>query len=254
MNNIINDTTFKVIERPVQMEGLVNADDYKLIIRNDTNEVLSCMTKDYQLVSNEEVLEKALPHIEERNGTLTECKTFGNGARTSWTFKFKDQPMEISGDTLYPQLHIRNSYDGTSAVNILGGIFRLVCANGAIIGKIFESHSEKHSIWNRKITNGHIGNMVLNTLDSMENVYVNEFPILFETKINDKQIVKALEKLPSQYNEDAVNYLLANNVKTAWDLFNMFTWIYTHRANRNHETTHKLETDAYNYVRKLAQA
>ena len=48
-------------------------------------------------------------------------------------------------------------------------------------------------------------------------------------------------------------YLLAHKPKTYWDLFNMFTWIYTHRANRNHETTHKLETEAYHYVRKMSK-
>ena len=41
-----SESTFAVTETPVLIEGTVNSDDYKMIIRNDTSEVLSCMTKD----------------------------------------------------------------------------------------------------------------------------------------------------------------------------------------------------------------
>ena len=118
-----------------------------------------------------------------------------------------------------------------------------------------EQHSEKHSIWNSKISNGHIGDMVESTINSMELVFKKEFPLLFNTKVTQEHIVKVLEKLiPSQYNEDAVNYLLTHKPNSYWDLFNLCTWIYTHRANRDHESTHKLETESYHYVKNLAKA
>lgn len=247
-----SESTFAVTETPVLIEGTVNSDDYKMIIRNDTSEVLSCMTKDYKLVTNEEVLDKSLPHIEERGGVLTEQKLFGNGSRTSWTFQFKEHPVTIGGEKLYPQLNIKNSYDGSSTVSILGGVFRLLCSNGAIIGQIFESHSERHSIWNTTLNNGHIGNMVKNTINSMDKVFKKEFPVLFNTQIKDhKDVVRAIEKLPSKYNEDAVNYLLTHKPKSYWDLFNLLTWVLTHRANRDHETTHRLESEVYHFIRKM---
>jgi len=253
MQSAIDASTFKVVEVPIEYEGLVNPEDYKFIVNSETSKIISCMTKDYKLVSNQEVIDKALPHIEKKGGELTECKIFGDGARTSWTFQFKEYPMDVHGDKMYPQINIRNSYDGTTTVGILGGVYRLVCSNGAIIGRIMKSHSERHSIWNTKISNGYIGNMVKDTIDNMESVFTKEFPLLFNTKVTDKVVVEALEKLPPQYNKDAVMYLLAHKPKTYWDLFNMFTWIYTHRANRNHETTHKLETEAYHYVRKMSK-
>ncbi len=251
-NAMLDDTMFKVHEVPIQIEGVKNSDEYKLIVRDDTSEALSCMTRDYRLVSNEEVLEKSLPRIEERGGVLTECKTFGNGARTNWTFQFKNNPVTLYDDELYPQINIRNSYDGSLSVSVLGGVFRLICSNGAIIGKIFEHHSEKHSIWNKKILNGHISDMVENTIDNMEHVFNEEFPVLFNTQVNEKHIVKVIERMPSLYNESAVNYFMAHNPKTYWDLFNMCTWVFTHVANREHESTHKAETDIYHYIRNLA--
>jgi len=251
MQNQLQSSTFGVTEVPILMDGIVNSDDYKLIVRNDTSEVISCMTKDYRLVSNQEVIDKSLPHIEKRGGVLTECKTFGNGARASWTFQFKEHPVTVQDDILYPQLNIRNSYDGSSVVAILGGVYRLICENGAIIGKIFESHSEKHTVWNSHLSNGHIGNMIENTIDSMDKVFTNEFPILFNTETKEKDVVKVIEKLPSKYTEDTVNYILTHKPKTYWDLFNLCTWILTHRANRDHETTHKLESEIYHFIKKM---
>ena len=247
-----SDTTFGVTEVPLQVEGTVNSDDYKFIVRNDTSEVMSCMTKDYKLVTNQEVLDKSLPHIEKHGGVLTEQKVFGGGARTAWTFQFKTNPTTINGEKLYPQLNIRNSYDGSSTVSVLGGVYRVICLNGAIIGKIFKSHSEKHSVWNTALNNGHIGKLVENTISSMDKVFRNEFPVMFRTEIkNKKDIVNAIERLPSKYNEDAVNYLLTHKPTNYWDLFNLCTWVLTHRANRDHETTHKLEADVYHYIRKM---
>lgn len=252
IHETLRSSTFNVTEVPIAIEGIVNSDDYKFIVRNDTSEVVSCMTKDYKLVTNQEVVDKALPRIEEKGGELTEMRTFGNGARTYWTFQFKNSPVKIRGDVLFPQISIKNSYDGTSQVAVLGGVWREICANGAIIGKIFEKHSERHSVWNTNLNNGHITSLVDSTINNMDKVFNKEFPVLFNTRANQKDIVRVIEKLPQQYNEDVVNYLLAHKPKTYWDLFNLCTWILTHRANRSHETTHKLETEVYHTVRKMA--
>jgi len=62
---------------------------YKFIVREDTNDVLSCVSTEYQLVTNQEVMDKALPIIERMKGTVDEVKTFSQGARTNWVFKFR---------------------------------------------------------------------------------------------------------------------------------------------------------------------
>ena len=93
--------------------------------------------------------------------------------------------------------------------------------------------------------------MIENTIDSMDKVFTNEFPILFNTETKEKDVVKVIEKLPSKYTEDTVNYILTHKPKTYWDLFNLCTWILTHRANRDHETTHKLESEIYHFIKKM---
>lgn len=42
-------------------------------------------------------------------------------------------PYEIDGETLYPELVIKNSYDGSCPLIVEMGVFRLVCTNGLTI-------------------------------------------------------------------------------------------------------------------------
>ena len=129
---MIEDTLFPVKE--VEAIGIIpsktkgydydNIDNtgYKFIVREDTNSVVSCMTNNYRLVTNQEVVDASLPAIKKWNGVLTEASTFANGARTKWTYKFPDQEVDIGGgDILNPQISIRNSYDGSMQVSVLAG-------------------------------------------------------------------------------------------------------------------------------------
>ena len=227
---------------------------YKFIVREDTNDVLSCVSNEYQLVTNQEVMDKALPVIEKNNGTIDEVKTFSQGARTNWIFKFRKNPITIDGEKLYPQLNIKNSYDGSTHVNVLGGAFRLVCSNGLIVGRILGKKSSRHSIWNSKLQNGHIGNLVQETIGNMETVLNKEFPKLISSKVKQKDIVKILERFPTTQIEHLSSYLAANKPETYWDLINAATWILSHVSNRNHETTHKLESEMFQVIKKMAKA
>lgn len=42
-------------------------------------------------------------------------------------------PYEINGETLFPEIVIHNSYDGSCPLKVDMGVFRLVCTNGLVI-------------------------------------------------------------------------------------------------------------------------
>ena len=88
----------------------------------------------------------------------------------------------------------------------------------------------------------------------METVLNNEFPKLMSSKVQQKDIVKVVEKFPTKLIEHIVNYLAANKPETHWDLFNAATWVLSHVSNRDHETTHKLESEMYQVIKKMAKA
>ena len=67
MDNNFKQTLFPVKEVPAvgrhldEKVTLLDNTGYKFIIREDTNEVLSCMTNEYKLIKNEEIIDKAIP-------------------------------------------------------------------------------------------------------------------------------------------------------------------------------------------------
>ena len=119
---------------------------YKFIVREDTGKVLSCMSNDYKLVHNNQIINAAKPILKQHNAKLKEAVSFGDGQQTTWKWILPDVEIEISkGDMMNPEIIIKNSYDGTSQVHILSGAFRLVCSNGMIIGTTIDKYNSKQT-------------------------------------------------------------------------------------------------------------
>ena len=258
---MIEDTLFPVKEVPaVQMsqwkdsvEGDHTETGYKFIIREDTNSVISCMTNNYRLVTNQEVVDASLPAIKKWNGILTEANTFANGARTKWTYKFPDQEVDIGGgDILNPQISIRNSYDGSMQVSVLAGTYRLVCSNGMTIGSISDHKKFKHIIWNETDLSN-LDDIVELVVDNIPRVFASDMPILTGTKVKGEHIKDVIEMFPSKHIEKITNHIIANKPNNYWDLLNAATWTATHLLNRKTEATHKLEDKIYPKVMSMAK-
>ena len=68
---MLESTLFPVKEVPATFRaGASYADNdtgYKFIVREDTGKVLSCMTNDYKLVNNQEIINAAEPILEQHN-------------------------------------------------------------------------------------------------------------------------------------------------------------------------------------------
>ena len=86
----INDIMFPVREVPAQLgNDFVKDTGYKFIMREDTGQILSCMTDNYKLVKNEFINKKSADVIKKNGGRIKEVQTFGNGARSvvKWEFQ-----------------------------------------------------------------------------------------------------------------------------------------------------------------------
>ena len=254
---MLESTLFPVIEVPAvgipTMDGKeIDDTGYKFIVREDTGKVLSCMTNDYRLVKNQEIISAAEPILKQHNAQLKEAVSFGDGQQTTWRWIIPDVKIEISkGDLISPEIIIKNSYDGSLQVHILSGAFRLVCSNGMIIGNIIEKYNYKHNI----------GNINLDKLDeSIENTIIHarkvgeEFPMLKDKKLKQKHIVELIKLFPSTMSEFITQYLIANKPKNYWDLFNVATYINTHKMNRKYNSTHQLESRIYPNISTWAKA
>jgi len=252
MSNItmFGPTMFDVAENPIKVEGLRNSADYKFIVRCDTSEVLSCMSSEYRLVTNEEVMKHVMPIMKTHKAKLTEARSFSNGRRSNWTFTFPDKVEIAEGDFVNPTVNIGNSYDGTTAVNVIAGAYRLICANGMKIGKIFGKINNRHSVYNPNLDK--LDEIIPQIVEASKVIAENDMQELVDTPVFQGHIANALELLPEQYMEEALNYTLKSKPKTYWDLLNMLTWVSTHIMDREKEATHQFESTIWPEMKKMA--
>ena len=257
----LNDVMFPIKEYPAYHEAgtwaksdeneTLNNTGYKFIVREDTGKVLSCMTNDYKLVTNETILKYASPIIKKSGGKVKEVKSLGDGAKSIMTWNFPKEKVNIGkDDDLTPEIIIKNSYDGTVGLNILAGAFRLICSNGLVIGIIAENYKNKHSVYNVALDD--IESVIKRTVDKTKLIFKDEFPVLKDNKISQKNIVNFLKMFPLQANKMVTQRLIADRPKTFWDLFNVGTNVLTHNMNRNAESTHNIESRLYNTIKKWA--
>ena len=261
MNSALNETLFPVCEVPAigvplddkgALEGKeIDSTGHKFIVREDNGHVLSCMTDEYKLITNEKIFSYASPMIEKSGGKVKEVAVFSEGARTTVKWHFPNEKVRVrKGDYMTPEIVIRNSYDGTIGLNILAGAFRLVCSNGMIIGVIAQNYKNKHSVYNVALND--IEPVIDETIKKTKIIFKDEFPILTDNKIKERHIVKFIELFPIQANQTVTQRLIADKPETFWDLFNVGTNVLTHSMRRDSESTHTLENSLYSTVKKWA--
>lgn len=249
MSNLENNMLFPVKEVPAILQDSHLSTEHKFIVREDTEQVLSCMSNEYKLVTNQEVFEKSSEVIKEFEGTLTETKIFGNGARARWRYRFP-QTIKVGEDDMHPEIIMGNSYDGTSQVYMMMGAYRLICSNGMIIGVTFGKFNNRHSVYNPNVKqlDTVLPDMIRTAITAIE----NDLPELQNIKLNPSDVSKIVELFPEHSIENLVQYLLTNKPDTYWDLLNACTWMSTHILNRKTEATHKLEQNVYKMIKSMS--
>lgn len=250
----MQDTFFPVVEDTIyKRDG--NESGYKFIIREDTNEILSCVTDSYRLIKNEDVVSKILKIFKKKKikTDFVGNRQFSNGAKTTYTWNLTNQKVETQkGEEHYPQIILVNSYNATTQLSFLAGVFRLVCSNGLVVGHTVGNKTNRHSIYNTDLEK--IDDYIDNTINSIDKVFTKDFPTLVNTKYNNRHTSQFLKLFPDFIMGDLVQYLSSYNIKTYWDLLNAATFIATHRMNKKYESTFKFEELLYPKVVKWAKA
>ena len=109
----------------------VFSDEWKLTIRQDTNEVLGCVSKNYTVIQNEVLMNYAHSLALESDLEVVESagSLFG-GRRIFCLLKAKEFDVEEDGkDTIVPYVLLSNSHDGTMSFSARTTSVRVVCNN-----------------------------------------------------------------------------------------------------------------------------
>lgn len=144
-----NSHDFEVALQPITtLNPVAGGDDTikgrKAVIRQDNGVCLGILSDNYTLLKHADVIDafrKALAayDFEEK------IQLAKDGAQLFATYKLNAIKIEVRKDDLVSlQFVVKNSYDGSSTLQIMLGAYRLVCSNGMIVGKNFFNFSQKH--------------------------------------------------------------------------------------------------------------
>ncbi len=108
------------------------------------------------------------------NAQQKRCRDEGRADFTKHLIRLRHQ--DYLGNQEANEVVLINSHDGSSSYEIMGGVFRMVCANGLIVGRVMESIRIRHSG------------------DVMQNVIDASFKVVDDFKVIDsrREVMKAL--------------------------------------------------------------
>lgn len=124
---------YRVIQQKVYDKTGKLIQGYSGNFRADTGECLAITSDKYKIVHHQDALD-----------AVQSCLDFGDYKRKLYSIKggrrlyavydFNDQRQQIqAGDDVGFRLLLKNSYDGSSGVDLAAGLLRIICTNGMVV-------------------------------------------------------------------------------------------------------------------------
>lgn len=225
--------------------------DWFATVREDNKQVLGVVTGTYKLVQNRDALD-FIDHIPDFS--LERSGEYAKGAKMWLAGRF-NEPIEIAGDTITPNVIFFNSFDGSGAVKIAITPVRVACHNALAMAL-----RQADQAWNIR----HSGDVkakvaLVHDIVAHYHEYAEEFKgtaeIMLGTKVSAKQVDKIITALWPVSNDSTMAqenrileiredfkrryaYADINNIRgTAWGVLNAVSDTVTHMAPiRNSKT------------------
>jgi hypothetical protein len=115
--------------------------DFKAIVREDTNELISIVRNSYQIVPNEVLINKLMHELValETPFRIDPSHSFCENNRFRLQITFPDLSLKDSESDIPISLFLHNSYDMSEGVRVFFGAIRSICSNGMVLGMCSQS-------------------------------------------------------------------------------------------------------------------
>lgn len=244
---------------PVELQPIYTKLGTKLprnqaVVRTDTQAPISVVSSIYNLITHKEVLDAVVPFMQKFGAGDPDVVVERDGARIVATWRFLDRTLATqAGDKIGLTVHAINSYDKTGSVIIRVGGVVLRCMNGMTAVhdefSLYYRHSGKkielempdpEIVWGQFVA----GTQFWSALEQ------HEISPDFKTKLIELALERKVASETS-LEADAVSSQIEAS-KTAWDLYNAFTYAITHESKTRNRTTEILRQDKLNRLFKSA--
>lgn len=184
---------WKVIQRSLLTDNLMDIPGFKANIRNTDQQLLGIVTDRYSIVQNHE----AFAFTDELLGEGVQFETAGSlqNGRKVWMLARLPNNYIFAGDVLSPYLVFFNSHDGSSGIKVAMTPIRVVCQNTLNLAL-----RNAKRVW----TTNHTGDMKSKLDEAKKTLllaeyYMNRFGTevdrLNKIKISDSNVLEYIEQL-----------------------------------------------------------
>lgn len=125
---------YEVVKKPLYIPAFEShfrkVDDQFATVRNDTQEILGIVGKNYNILQNQEAF-NFLDDLIDGGATIETGGTYRGSAASFITAS--TEPMKILGDEIQPHILFMNSFDGSGAVRVMFTPIRVFCSNCLVL-------------------------------------------------------------------------------------------------------------------------
>jgi len=223
---------------PVRREKLYYLDNsiwiptnQDIIIREDTDEIISYVPRTYHLKTNAEIFDKIFEALQYLNLSviIDPVNSFLSNERMICHLLLTDIIIKDDESAIFLSILIKNSYDRSRAFDFKFGMFRGICSNGSLLGYkslmegIYRKHTKGFSL--HPITSK-IKEVILNFPEVQKRIEHLQ-TVKFETSYKKQSVQTLGNKFEAYMSEDlGIKWI---KIKTLYDLYNEMTYFVTHK-------------------------
>lgn len=138
----------EVEEQNIRLTQGKTIPDKKALVYKDTQEYISTVGRNYELIQNQEVYERVFDAMDasDLDTTYIEVNPHVQPQRSIVDFIFPTHQAEVKvGDITQLKVSVRNSYDGSWKILAKAGGYRLACTNGQVVPAFLSGYKSRHT-------------------------------------------------------------------------------------------------------------
>lgn len=206
--------------------GTFLSGDYKAIVREDTNELISIVRKSYKIIPNQILIDNLLDDLSKLDTPfyVDESHSFVSNERMRLQVTFPEITMRDEDSDIALSLFLHNSYDLSEGVRMFWGAIRHVCTNGMVFGKVLSKFYHRHT---KGFQLKNIQQALSRTYDNIPFIqqrihHLSQMPVTQDT-------LQDIERKLGKRMHQAVQI---HTSESQWYLYNAITYLISHAIDQ----------------------
>jgi len=217
------------------------------VIQDDAGYQVGAVSPRYRLIQNADLIGAIDLASDELGVTLTAEKGAYNHGKSWMSFSLPDA-FKVPGDPseIKPMINIGNDYGGGGALTGGAGVYRLICTNGMMVGKIERAQSQRHvgnidvyefvyGLVDHLVKRAEVSKIIAETTQDMP--FEWRLPDIVQEHVQDKLVQNAqllnviAENTPPRYHDPLRQAIMENRKEighTVWALLQAISEVSTH--------------------------